>query len=399
MTAAGRLLGLKLRRVLHAVGCRMGRGLGLGPSKQRSARLPDDFHHSALVTFPWQRRLRSGRSAQALRGFRPLMGLWTDAVRLPTGPTALLLRPGHTQTRSRSRLRPGLEGIDQSAVIVRICRRDINRLHNLGVYATPVGSLLCRRRMLLSRDPGHRGRRGPNAVNRQPAVRMMDQGGTVALEIWADVATPRFTSAVASRPHRLPWGDERRFRQATPVKNTPPESCPPAVETIATPGSSDTEAQATAVDSARKGWPSVERPGYELLPPGPHLAQPDSTHHTWRRMVATGTDDVAAIMDAPRGTLSEDDGDGWPARLMPDPPSGEGAAAESERQAEAATDTNYAPAGPRDAGGVTCPSASVVGVMHPRAPPPSPVFGLPRSGSYRGPWSSRSSPVGWSLFR
>lgn len=399
MTAAGRLLGLMLRQVLHAVVCAMGRGLGLGPSKQGSARLPDDFHHLDLVTFPWQRRLRSSRAAQALRGFRPLMGLWTDAVRLPTGPTALLPRSVHTQTRWRSWLRPGLDGIDQPAVIVRICRRYIKRRHDLGVYATPVGSLLCRRRTLLSRDAGHLGRLGPNAANRQPADRMMDQGGTVALDIWADMAGPRFASAVASRPHRLPWGDERRLRQATPVKNTPPESCPPPVSSIATPGSSDPEAQATAVDSTRRGWPSVARPGYELVLPEPHRAQPDSTNHTWHRVIATGTDDGTAIMDAPRGTLSEDVGDGRPARFMPDTPSGEGAAAGSERQAAAVTDTNCAPAGLRDAGGVTCPSASVVGVMHPRAPPPSPVFGLPRSGSYRGPWSSRNSPVGWSPFR
>lgn len=295
MTAPGRLLGHMLLRLLHAVACRTGRGLAPLPSEHGSVRRPEDFHHSALVTIPWQRRLRSTHSAQAARGFRPLMGLWTDAVRLPTGPTALLLRSVHTQTRWRSWLQPGLERSDLSAVTVRIYCRNIRRLHDLGVYATPVDS----------------------------------------------------------------------YR--------------PVVGSIATPGPVDPAAQAASVGSTCRSCTSDERPDCRLALPGPPRTQPNSADLSWRSVLMIATEHAKAIMDAPPGTRAEGVGDVRPAQWMQNAPSAESAAG-PERQAVTVVGTISAPAGLRDAGRVTWRRGATVGFADPRAPPPSAVPSLPRSG-------------------
>ena len=79
------------------------------------------------MTFPWQRRLPSTRSAQAAQGFWPLMGLWTDATRQLTGPTALLLRCLQTQTCWCSWLGQNFERRDPSTPIVGICHGKVTR--------------------------------------------------------------------------------------------------------------------------------------------------------------------------------------------------------------------------------------------------------------------------------
>lgn len=196
------------------------------------------------------------------------------------------------------------------------------------------------------------------------AVRRMAQGPRSLPSRHACVRMPEGLHYVGQ-----PWEVERRLRQATLADIAPPESYRPAVRSAATPDSTGPELQAPAAGSTCRDWTLVERPGYQIVLPGPI----PRTHR-----LKTG-------MNALRGTQVGGVGDLCPARCLPAAPAANRSAVSPERRNVTLASTSYARARPQCADRVSWPRRPAVGFADLRAPPPSLAFGLPRSGWYRSP--------------